>query len=162
MIEEGAMKREYIDTALSHFDDGCACSQSILLAFSEVFNLDETVAKRIASTFGGGMGRLREKCGAVTGAFMVLGLAFGNVDPKDMKTKLYAYEKVRELNARVQGEFGTTLCAEFLRKKASAADIAARAHHRIVCRSIIEYTVGALVDILIENGRLSRDSAPPA
>jgi hypothetical protein len=50
--------------------------------------MDKETAQRVSSTFGGGMGRLREKCGAVTGAFMVLGLAYGNTDSKDMNTKL--------------------------------------------------------------------------
>jgi C_GCAxxG_C_C family probable redox protein len=57
------------------FDEGYACSQSVLLVFANQFNLDERTAKLISSTFAGGMGRLRQKCGAVTGGFMVLGLA---------------------------------------------------------------------------------------
>jgi len=68
-------KQETINKALSLFDEGYACSQSILLAFSDRFGIDEEKAKLISSTFGGGMGRLRQKCGAVTGGFMVLGLA---------------------------------------------------------------------------------------
>ena len=81
-------KEFIISEALKHFDEGYACSQSVLLAFADHFKLDKTMAKRISSTFGGGMGRLRETCGAVTGGFMVLGLAFGNEEPKDLDTKL--------------------------------------------------------------------------
>lgn len=83
-------KQETIDTAITFFDKGYACSQSVLLTFASQFELNETTAKLIASTFGGGMGRLREKCGAVTGGFMVLGLKYGNTDPKDIETKLTA------------------------------------------------------------------------
>jgi C_GCAxxG_C_C family probable redox protein len=71
------MRQDYIDRAVLLFDEGYSCAQAVLLAFSPSFGLDESTAKLISSTFGGGMGRLRLTCGAVTGAFMVLGLAYG-------------------------------------------------------------------------------------
>ena len=116
-------KQEIKTTALSYFDEGYACSQSVLLAFSKEFNLDNRTAKLISSTFGGGMGRLREKCGALTGGFMVLGLKYGNTLPHDMDTKLYSYGKVRELHHLMQEKYGTTICSELLKKHASEADV---------------------------------------
>jgi C_GCAxxG_C_C family probable redox protein len=130
-------KNEITKRALSYFDEGYACSQSVLLAFSEEFKLDENTAKLISSTFGGGMGRLREKCGALTGGFMVLGLKYGNLDPKDMDTKLAAYRKVRELNKNVEEVYKTTNCAEILKKHATEADVADRKHHKIICRRVV-------------------------
>jgi C_GCAxxG_C_C family probable redox protein len=130
-------KNEIAKRALSYFDEGYACSQSVLLAFSEEFKLDENTAKLVSSTFGGGMGRLREKCGALTGGFMVLGLKYGNLDPKDMDTKLAAYRKVRELNKKVEVAYSTTNCAEILKKHATEADIADRKHHKIICRRVV-------------------------
>src|ERR1035437_5592804 len=106
MISNPNTKQETIDKALNLFDEGFACSQSVLLAFSNQLKIDDTSAKLISSTFGGGMGRLRQKCGAVTGGFMVLGLAHGNADPKDMNTKLAAYKKVRELNQLEEDIYG--------------------------------------------------------
>ena len=100
-------KQQTINKALTLFDEGYACSQSVLLAFKDQFNIDETTAKLISSTFGGGMGRLRQKCGAVTGGFMVLGLAYGNTDPQDMDTKLMAYDKVQELKLQTVKVFST-------------------------------------------------------
>lgn len=130
-------KQKAISDALKFFDEGYACSQSVLLAFSEEFKLDENIAKLISSTFGGGMGRLREKCGAVTGGFMVLGLKYGNLAPKDMDTKLAAYRKVRELNKKVDAIYGTTVCAEILKKHATEAEVADRKHHKIICRRVV-------------------------
>ena len=89
-------KETFVSNAQDLFDEGYACSQSVLLAYADHFGLDKSTAKRISSTFGGGMGRLRETCGAVTGGFMVLGLAFGNEDPKDMEAKLNSYKKFRK------------------------------------------------------------------
>ena len=87
-MKKSNTKESFIAEAQNRFDEGYACSQSVLLAFADHFKLDKTTAKRISATFGGGMGRLRETCGAVTGGFMVMGLAFGNEEPKDMETKL--------------------------------------------------------------------------
>jgi C_GCAxxG_C_C family probable redox protein len=140
-------KDDTISKALSYFDDGFACSQSVLLAFAEELDLNENTAKLISSTFGGGMGRLRQKCGAITGGFMVLGLAYGNSDPKDMDTKLASYKKVRELNHLFEDIYGTSVCAELLKKHATEADVAERRHHKIICRKIIGDVTGMLYDL---------------
>jgi C_GCAxxG_C_C family probable redox protein len=141
-------KQESIDKALAFFDEGYACSQSVVLTFAGPLGLDEKTAKLISSTFGGGMGRLRQKCGAVTGSFMILGLAYGNTVPKDMDTKLAAYKKVRELNQQVEEIHGTSNCFELLKKHATDTDVAERKHHKIICRKVVEDTVGILYDML--------------
>jgi len=141
-------KQETIDKAVALFDEGYACSQAILLSFAERYNLDENTVKLISSTFGGGMGRLRQKCGAVTGGFMVLGLAYGNSNPKDMDTKLAAYKKVRELNGLVEEIHGTSNCSELLIKHATEAEVADRKHHKIICRKVVGDVAGLLHDML--------------
>ncbi len=141
-------KQEAIDKALLYFDEGYACSQSMLLAFSKEFKVDENTAKLISSTFGGGMGRLREKCGALTGGFMVIGLKYGNLDPKDMDTKLAAYRKVRELNKKVEAIYGTTSCAEILKKHATEAEVADRKHHKIICRRVVGNVAEIVYDMI--------------
>jgi len=143
-------KQDIVSKALSFFDEGYACSQSVVLAFSEELNLDERTAKLISSTFGGGMGRLREKCGAVTGGFMVLGLKYGNTDPKDMDTKLAAYKKVRDLNQVVVEIHGTSNCAEILKKNATEADVTERKHHKIICRKVVGDVAGLLYEMIQE------------
>lgn len=140
-------KNDTISKALSYFDEGFACSQSVLLAFAEELDLNENTAKLISSTFGGGMGRLRQKCGAVTGGFMVLGLVYGNSDPKDMDTKLTSYKKVRELNRMFEDIHGTSICAELLKKHSSEADVTERKHHKIICRKVVGDVVNILYDL---------------
>jgi len=148
MISNPGTKQETINKALNFFDEGYACSQSVLLAFADQFKLDETTAKLISSTFGGGMGRLREKCGAVIGGFMVLGLAYGNTDPKDMDTKLAAYDKVQEVNRQFETIHGTTICAELLNRYASEDEVTQRLHHKLICRKAIEDSTGIVYDVL--------------
>lgn len=141
-------KQEAINKATVLFDKGYACSQSVLLTFASQFDLDERTAKLISSTFGGGMGRLREKCGAVTGGFMVLGLKYGNANPKDMETKLAAYRKVRDLNHLVEELHGTSNCGEILKKFASEADVEERKHHKIICRKVVSDVTEQLYDMI--------------
>lgn len=141
-------KQEVVDKVKLLFDEGYACSQSVLLAFSDQFDLDERTAKLIASTFGGGMGRLRQKCGAVTGGFMVLGLKYGNSDPKDMETKLAAYRKVRELNHKVEAIHGCSNCGEILKKFASEQEVEERKHHKIICRKLVSDVAEQLYDMI--------------
>ncbi len=133
---------------MSLFEDGYACSQSILLTFCDRFGMDEEKAKLIASTFGGGMGRLREKCGAVTGGFMVLGLAYGNANPKDMKTKLAGYQKVRELNQKIKDVHGTTICSELLKKHVTESEVLERKHHKTICCKVVGDVAGILYNML--------------
>lgn len=141
-------KQEIKTSALSFFDEGYACSQSVLLAFSKEFNLDDRTAKLISSTFGGGMGRLREKCGALTGGFMVLGLKYGNTLPHDMDTKLHSYSKVHKLNHLVHEKYGTTICSELLKEHASEADVAQRKHHKIICRHVVGEVAEMVYDLI--------------
>ncbi|MCK3684980.1 C-GCAxxG-C-C family protein [Maribellus sp. YY47] len=147
-------KEKVIAKAVELFDEGYACSQSVLLAFAPNFDLDERTAKLISSTFGGGMGRLRETCGAVTGGFMVLGLAFGNEIPNDMETKLNSYKKVRELNKRVTEIHGTSNCRQLLIKHASEQQVQDRLHHKLICRQLVGDTTGLVFDILKDDHKI--------
>jgi C_GCAxxG_C_C family probable redox protein len=146
-------KSETISKAQAYFDEGYACSQSVLLAYSEYFQLDERTAKLISSTFGGGMGRLRDKCGAVTGGFMVLGLALGNEQPHDLDTKLNAYRLVRELNKQVEELHGTTVCRKILQKWATEAEVEERNHHKIICRRVVGDVAGLVYDQLFAESK---------
>ena len=120
------------------------------MAFAERVKLDPTVAKRISGTFGGGMGRLRQKCGAVTGAFMILGLAKGYDRPDDMEGKLSVYSKVRELNRQIEDIYGTSQCNELLIKYSEPAHVAERTHHKDICVRVVADAAGKLYDMLEE------------
>lgn len=78
-------KRE--ELARQAFKEGYNCSQAMVAAFSDLMGMDKKTALRLASSFGGGMGRMREVCGAVTGMFMVVGILYGYDDAKDYEGK---------------------------------------------------------------------------
>lgn len=102
------------DIAKQNFMNGYNCSQAVLLAFCEDFELEKETALKISEPFGGGMGRMREVCGTVTGMFMVLGLAMGNSDAKDGSTKKNVYKSVQELAAKFKEDNGSIICRELL------------------------------------------------
>ena len=84
------------ETAEQLFRDGYNCAQAVLMAFADVTGLEPDTAARLASSFGGGLGRMREVCGAVSGASMVLGLVKGYADPTDADAKKAHYHLVQK------------------------------------------------------------------
>lgn len=96
------------------FSTGFNCSQLIVKNFAEKLNYDENLASGIALGFGGGMGRLQETCGAVTGAFMVLGIYNDKMQIMQNDKKTAAYEMVRQFNNKFLELHKSTKCSELL------------------------------------------------
>lgn len=100
--------------ARSYFEKGYNCAQSVLLAFCEETGLDQQTAAKLASPFGGGMGRMREVCGAVSGMLMAQGLLKGYDNPKAKEEKAELYEKVRMLAEEFKNENHSIICRDLL------------------------------------------------
>ena len=96
-----------IDRAESLFREGCNCSQAVFAAFADELGLDEELARRVACGLGGGVGRMREVCGAVSAAAMVLGMRHG-------PDKTAAYPAIQEFCAKFKAETGSIVCRELL------------------------------------------------
>ena len=97
------------------FMNDCNCAQAVMVAFCDVTGLDEEFASRISSGFGGGMGRMREVCGAVSGMVMVLDILYGYTDPgEDDCHKAAHYALVQERAEQFRQEAGSILCREIL------------------------------------------------
>jgi C_GCAxxG_C_C family probable redox protein len=119
-----------VDIAVQRFRDGFNCSQSVLLAFADDFNLPPDVALRVAAPFGGGIARAGETCGALTGALMVLGLRYGTTIASDQEAKERQYQLARDLMAQFQRRHGSTLCRELLGCEIMTPEGRQRAHDR--------------------------------
>ena len=100
--------------AVDNFMQGYGCCQSVVAAFSDLYGLDETMAKRIAAGFGGGVGRMRMMCGAVSGIVILTGLDCGQTEGADRQGKSACYKVVQELLAQSKAENGSLICAELL------------------------------------------------
>ena len=112
----------YKDKAIELFLTGANCAQAVLTAFAPLVGLDEQTCLRISSSFGGGIGRLREVCGAVSGMCMAAGLLYGYDDLADPEAKKAHYARIQELCEAFRKRFGTLICRELLDQK-TAADI---------------------------------------
>jgi C_GCAxxG_C_C family probable redox protein len=100
--------------AAQQLASGLNCAQSVLGEFAEELDLDLDMACRAACGFGGGMGGTGDKCGAVTGAVMVLGLAACGPDPCDRSSRVRIDGLVQTFVERFRGKHGTTLCRDLL------------------------------------------------
>ena len=105
---------ERVARAVDNFMQGYGCCQSVVAAFADLYSLDETMAKKIAAGFGGGVGRLRMMCGAVSGIVMLVGLDCGQTEGSDREGKSACYKVVQELLAKSKEENGSLICAEIL------------------------------------------------
>ena len=97
------------------FLGGCNCAQAVLLAFSDITGMDRKTAAMISAPFGGGMGRLREVCGAVSGMNMVFGCLYGYESPTDDEAKKQVYAQFRQLAEKFQEINGSIICREILK-----------------------------------------------
>ena len=100
--------------AVDNFMAGYGCCQSVVAAFADLYGLDDTQAKKIAAGFGGGVGRLRMMCGAVSGIVMLVGLDCGQTEGSDREGKSACYKVVQQLLAQSEAENGSLICAEIL------------------------------------------------
>ena len=101
--------------AKGYFLEGYGCAQSVLIAFCDETGLTKRQAAMLASSFGGGMGRLREVCGAVSGMFMIAGILKGYDDPKAVEEKSEAYARVRALAKAFKAKNGSIICRDLLK-----------------------------------------------
>lgn len=103
-----------VELARNLFKSGYNCSQSVFMAYADVYNIDKDFAARLVAPLGGGMGRLREVCGAVSGAFLVAGQEFSAENPEDREAKTKNYAVVQELAEEFKKINGSIICRQLL------------------------------------------------
>jgi len=100
---------------LNAFREDKNCSQAVLLGFADRFQIQEDHALSIASGFGAGMGRLQKTCGAVSGAYMVIGLYAGTKSVNNAERKEMAYTKIQEFTKRFEEKKESTICGDLIK-----------------------------------------------
>ena len=103
-----------VDQAVDNFMQGYGCCQSVVAAFADLYGFTEEQALRIGAGFGGGVGRLRMMCGAVSALVILVGMDCGQTEGSDRAGKSACYKVVRELLAQSERENGSLICAEIL------------------------------------------------
>ena len=110
---------EHSKKAAELFLKGYNCAQSVVLAFSDVTGMDDSAMAKLASPFGGGMGRMREVCGAVSGMYIVLGLIYGYDSAEEKEGKKRLYSEVQALANAFRTQNGSIICREILKNPSS-------------------------------------------
>ncbi len=105
---------DYGARAKALFESGYNCCQAVFLACTEDLEFDTETKAKLASSFGGGIGGMRQVCGTVSGMFLALGLRYGYSDPKDKAGKAAQYEVIRALADEFKQENGSIICRELL------------------------------------------------
>jgi C_GCAxxG_C_C family probable redox protein len=144
------------EKALNYFDNKFNCAQSVLVTFAEQLGLSEDEALRVACAFGGGMGRQQLTCGAVTGAAMALGLAFGKAKEDPEEKKLHTYDMTVELFEEFEKLHGSVECFKLLNnldmkiEKDHSAILEQNLFH-INCRKYVSDAVSITEKIIKDN-----------
>ncbi len=106
---------ERVQRAQELFRQGFNCAQAVFASCADLFDIrDEALALRMAASFGGGIGRMRQTCGAACGMFMLEGLHSGSAVAGDQEGKAANYERVQQLAAAFKRQNGSLVCAELL------------------------------------------------
>lgn len=150
-----------ISRAVDNFMQGYGCSQSVVAAFADLYGLDDLMAKRIAAGFGGGVGRMRMMCGAVSGLVILVGLDCGQTEGSDREGKSACYKIVQELLAQSKAENGSIICAEILglkghEKAQSSYQASARTaeyYKSRPCAAKVESAARIFAKYLLEKGK---------
>jgi C_GCAxxG_C_C family probable redox protein len=141
----------HADKAESIFAQGLACSQAVFSAYAAELGLDEDAARKVSSGFGGGMGRMAQTCGAVTGAYMAIGLKYGSATG-DQAAKMNTYRLVREFAGKFQARNGSLVCKELLGCDISTPEGSAKMQtlglHAKVCTRLVRDACEVLDQIL--------------
>lgn len=139
------------DVAVERFAEGFSCSQAVFSAFGPDLGMPAETAMRIASAFGGGIGRRGEVCGAVTGALMALGLARGHADNEET-SKTATYELVSEFLARFQASHESVVCRTLIGHSMDTPEALDRAREagvfKTVCPRLVADAAGIVASIL--------------
>lgn len=109
------MNSNHAEKACQLFADGCNCSQSVFTAFSDVTGIDPELSKRLSSSFGAGMGRMREVCGTCSAMFMIAGLLYGKGIETDHNKKTEHYKRIQYLAEEFRKVYDTIICRDLLK-----------------------------------------------
>jgi C_GCAxxG_C_C family probable redox protein len=134
------------------FLEGFNCAQAVFSAFSEELGLDKQTSLKIGGSFGAGMAHLNETCGAVTGAFMTIGLKCGRYKIEDTASKEKTYALVREFSKRFKDKYGSLKCTDLIGYDLSTEDGLKKAtdekRFRTHCPNFVKDAAGIVEELL--------------
>ena len=138
----------HTEKAVDRFKNDFNCAQSVLAAFAPELGLEESLALKVACGFGAGMGCTARTCGAVTGAFMVIGLKYGKFRTEDREGKPNTYKQIKAFIQAFEARHGSIECLKIMpmdiRTDAGMAEARAQGVFKDVCLKVVKDAVGIL------------------
>ncbi|MBR3909043.1 MAG: C_GCAxxG_C_C family protein [Clostridia bacterium] len=141
------------EKAVNLFTKGYNCAQAVFGAFAKELGFDEATALKMAAPFGGGIGRQREVCGAVSGMLMVFGYLYGYETPETGEIKMHHYEQTRALCDAFKKQNGSIICRDILKTDEVGGTPAARTeqyYHERPCVRCVR-TASEILEEYIKN-----------
>ena len=136
------------EKALRFYSEGFNCAQSVIVSFADLMNIDEETALRLASGFGGGMGRMQGTCGAATGAFMVIGYLRGKYKLGDDEAKETTNQLIQEFSQKFVEMHGTINCKALISYDLNSAEGREQANNADVFNQKCNQYVKSAVELL--------------
>lgn len=124
---------ERVSKAVDFFEEGYNCSQAVFLAYCDLFNISTETASMMTVSFGGGLGRMREVCGAISSISMLAGFRYPVVDPTNLEQRIDNYTHVQNMAERFKEKYGSIICRdllELLEKNPSLLTSQTRKYHK--------------------------------
>ncbi len=148
MTQEEIRRRQGVAEEL--FKQGFNCAQAVFAACSDLYDIEHEQALRLASSFGGGIGRMRQTCGAACGMFLLAGIETGSVTPHDNEGKMHNYAVVQHLAEGFKQENGSLICSELLGLNTAhpATDTASATHPQPEARTESYYKKRPCVEMV--------------
>jgi C_GCAxxG_C_C family probable redox protein len=145
-------KMSLLDDTVKMFEDGFNCSQAVCATYGKQFGVEKDIALRIASGFGGGIGRMGDTCGAVTGAIMVIGLKYGLTEAGDKESKEITIAKVNEFVEQFKKKNSSIICRDLLGYDLSKPEdrkvVSEKGLTKITCPDFVRDAAGLLEKII--------------
>lgn len=153
----------YADKAMDYFEQGYNCAQSVVAAFSDKLNIDFQTALKVSSSFGGGMGKLREVCGAVTGMFIVVGLMYGYDDKSDTTSKTAHYKLIQELAEKFKASNDSLICRDLLGVEVTGGYVpeerSAEYYAKRPCKRLVGEAAQILADYIFQKEEINNENS---
>jgi len=141
------MKKE---EAISFFNNGCNCSQAVVMPYSEELNIDHEIVERISVAFGGGMSKQGKTCGCLSGALMVIGLKYGMDSAKEIEKRINSYNKGKDMIVKFKEVFGAIDCKDLIKLDLDNSKDMEKAQRENVFEKRCSKLVGETIEILEE------------
>lgn len=145
-----------VEEAVRTFEAGYTCAQSVFVTYADLFGIDRETALKLTSAMGGGIGRMREVCGAVSSMALLAGLKEGNTDPANEEGKEKIYLLTRQLAEKFKQRHGTIICRELLgidgmEKSARPSERTESYYNSRPCSGLVKTAAEIIEEMLLED-----------